>query len=70
MLGYSLESPREAVLMSTHNIRFSWGDSNKYPQHMFLWRMDKNDPSIIIKYPHQIFMQDTAKNKILSIVKA
>ena len=33
--GYSLESPRQ-------------GDSNEYPQHMFLWRTDKNYPSIII----------------------
>ena len=26
--------------------------SNEYPQHMFLWRIDKNVPLIIIKYPH------------------
>ena len=26
-------------------------DSNEYPQHMFLWRTDKNYPSVIIKYP-------------------
>ena len=25
------------------------GDSNEYPQHMFLWRTDENYPSIIIK---------------------
>ena len=29
----------------------SRGDSNEYPQHMFLWRTDENYPSIIIKYP-------------------
>ena len=27
-------------------------ESNEYPQRMFLWRTDKNYPSIIIKYPH------------------
>ena len=27
------------------------GDSNEYPQHIFLWRTDENYPSIIIKYP-------------------
>ena len=36
MLLYSLESPRQ-------------GDSNEYQQHMFLWRTDKNYPSIISK---------------------
>ena len=35
--------------MSTHNI--CRGDSNEYPQHMFLWRTDINYPLIIIKYP-------------------
>ena len=36
--GYSLELPR--------------GDSNEYPQHMFLWR---NNPIIILKYPPYLF---------------
>ena len=31
--------------MGTHR-----GDSNEYPKHMFLWRTDKNYPSIIIKW--------------------
>ena len=33
--GYSLESPRR-------------GDSNEYPQHMFLWRTIENYPLMII----------------------
>ena len=40
--GYSLESPRR-------------GDSNEYPQHMFLWRTDKDYLSVIIKYPPYLF---------------
>ena len=36
------------------------GDSNEYPQHMFLWRSDENYPSIIIKY--HICSTDNAKN--------
>ena len=36
--------------MSTHNI--CRGDSNEYPQHMFLWRNKQNYPLIITKYPH------------------
>ena len=31
------------------------GDSNEYPQHMFLWRTDENYPSLIIKYPPYLF---------------
>ena len=46
------------------------GDSNEYPQHMFLWteailmsthnisfltRTDENYPSIIMKYPPYLF---------------
>ena len=31
------------------------GDSNEYPQHMFLRRTDKNYPLIIIKYPPYLF---------------
>ena len=39
--------------MSTHNI---WrGDSNEYPQHMFLWETTENYPLIIIKYPPYLF---------------
>ena len=37
--------------MGTHQNKPQQGDSNEYPQHMFLWRTDKNCPSIIIKYP-------------------
>ena len=36
--AYSLESPQ-------------WGDSNEYPQHVFLWRTVENYPLIILKYP-------------------
>ena len=35
--------------------RMLWGDSNEYPQHMFLWRTDKNYPSVIIKDPPYLF---------------
>ena len=38
LVRIALESPRR-------------GDSNEYPQHMFLWRIEENYPSIIIKYP-------------------
>ena len=31
------------------------GDSNEYPQHMFLSRNDENYPSIFIKYPPYLF---------------
>ena len=41
--GYSLESPRRG------------GDSNDYPQHIFLWRNKQNYPSIITKYPPYLF---------------
>ena len=41
--GYSSESP--------------WpGGSNEYPQQMFLWRIEKNYHSIIIKYPPYLFL--------------
>ena len=40
--GYSLESPRR-------------GDSNEYPQHMFLWRTIKSCSLIIIRYPPYLF---------------
>ena len=36
----------EAILMSTHNICFCLGDSNEYPQHMFLWRNKQKYPQI------------------------
>ena len=41
--GYSLELPRQ-------------GDSNEYPQHMFLWRNKQNCPLIITKYPPYLFL--------------
>ena len=28
-----------------------WGDTDEYPQHMFLMRNKQNYPLIIIKYP-------------------
>ena len=31
------------------------GDSNEYPQHMFLQRNKQNYPLIIIKYPPYLF---------------
>ena len=31
------------------------GDSNEYPQHMFLRRIDENYPSVVIKYPPYLF---------------
>ena len=37
MLWYSLEAPRR-------------GDSNEYPQRMFLWSYKKTYPKIITKY--------------------
>ena len=40
--GHSLESPGR-------------GDSNVYPQHMFLWRNKKKYPLIITKYPPYLF---------------
>ena len=40
--GYSLESPRR-------------GDSNEYPQHMFLWRNNDNYPLIILKFLHCVY---------------
>ena len=40
--GYSLESPRR-------------GDSNEYPQHMFLWRTIENYPLIVTKYHPYLF---------------
>ena len=42
MLWYSLESTQR-------------GDSNEYPQHMFLWRNKQNYPSVTIKYPPYLF---------------
>ena len=47
--GYSLESPRR-------------GDSNEYPQHMFLWRTDENYPSIINQIPSLSVLLDKRKN--------
>ena len=31
------------------------GDSNEYPQHMFLWRNKQTYPLIITKYPPYLF---------------
>ena len=42
----------EAILMSTH-----------IPQHMFLWRNNKNYPWIIIKYPSYLFYWNLAGNR-------
>ena len=68
--GCSSESPRcmlwgliriaSLYVVGTHQNRLAvcCGDSsesNEYPQHMFLWRTDKNYPSIIIKYPPYLF---------------
>ena len=39
-------------------------DSNEYPQHMFLWRTDKNYPSIIIRYLPYLFFFLFCKNLI------
>ena len=47
--GYSLESPRR-------------GDSNEFPQHMFLWTTDENYPSII-----KIILQLSSKLLIPSL---
>ena len=47
--GCSLESPRQ-------------GDSNEYPQHMFLWRNKQNDPVIIPKYPPYLFHSKNNSN--------
>ena len=41
MLWYSLDFPRR-------------GDSNEYPQHIFLWRNKQNYPLIITKYPSHV----------------
>ena len=42
--GYPLESPQHMFYGERR------GDSNEYPQHMFLWRTDEYYLSIIIKY--------------------
>ena len=31
------------------------GDSNEYPQHKFLWRIEENYPSIVISYLPYLF---------------
>ena len=41
--------------MDIRNLMPHPGDSNEYPQHMFLWRNDENYYSIIIKYPLYLF---------------
>ena len=53
---------RSAPLLFAYDRKhiFSWPSSyvvgtNEYPQHTFLWRIDENYPSIIIKYPPYLF---------------
>ena len=48
------------------------GDSNEYPEHMFLWRTDENYPSIIIKYPPYLFFwkSNTCKINIENVREA
>ena len=42
--------------MLWYSLEFPWrGDSNEYPQHMFLWRTKENYPLIITKYPPYLF---------------
>ena len=36
ILWDSSEYQQQAILMSTHNICFYGGDSNEYPQHVFM----------------------------------
>ena len=38
-------------------------DSNVYPQHMFLWRIVQNYPSIITKYPPYLFHWHSKQTK-------
>ena len=33
----------------------SRGNSSEYPQHMFLWRNNKNYPLVILKYSPYLF---------------
>ena len=44
------------------------GDSNEYPQHMFLWRNKENYPSIIIKYPPYLFFWPSFSSRLPSIL--
>ena len=67
----------EAILMSTFNIwrgdsneypqHMFLGDSNGHPQHMFLWRTDENYPLIIIKYLPYLFFW-ICKDNLLHII--
>ena len=50
MLSKLVRITTEVVLMSTRNMFLSRGDSNEYPQHMFLWRNKQNYLLIITKY--------------------
>ena len=43
------------------------GDSNEYPQHMFLWRNKQNYPLIITKYPSYLFHLQTTGRRHNSI---
>ena len=46
---------RQFYLFRHKNIYCGYGNSNEYPQHVFLWRTDENYPWIIIKYPSYLF---------------
>ena len=50
--GYSLELPREAILMSTHNICF-YGEISKYP------KIYPQIPSLSVPLNHNLHMQDS-----------
>ena len=39
-----------------YSLELHWrGESNEYPQHMFLWGDKQNYPLIITKYPSYLF---------------
>ena len=42
------------------------GDSNEYRQHMFLWRNKQNYPLIITKYPPYLFHCNVSQTKTSS----
>ena len=42
------------------------GNSNEYPQYIFLWRNKENCPLIIIKYPPDLFTEMIMQNEYLS----
>ena len=64
--GYSLESPRN--ICSGYSLESPRrGDSNEYPQYMFLWRTIENYPSIITKYPPYLFHCEEGTAKLTKI---